>query len=303
MTINTSTHPKLLWPGIHAIWGQEYAEHAEEYTDLFDQLESSKAYEQDVMVTGFGLAPVKPETQGMAFEDEMQGGISTYMHIAYALGYIVSYEELQDNLYEQVAARRARANAFSMRQTIENVAAFLYNNATSTTYFTTWDSVALASASHVNAAGGSFSNILSPGADMSETALEDVCVQIMGFTNDKGLQINLMPRSLHVHRSRWFQSNRVLKSTLQSDTMSNNINVLRATNALPGGVKVNHYFNNAGRWFVRTNVPNGMQMFWRQRPMFDQDNDFDTKNAKAASYMRFSVGCTDPRAIITSDAP
>jgi hypothetical protein len=301
--INTGTHPKLLWPGVHAVWGQTYAEHAEEYTDLYDVKDSMQAYEQDVILTRFGLAPVKPETQGIAFDDEMQGGITTYTHIAYALGYIVSHEEIKDNLYKQVAERRAAGNAFSMRQTVENVAAFLYNNAFVTTYFTTWDGVALCSASHVNASGGTFSNALTPAADLSEVALEDMCIQIMGATDDRGNLISVMPRSLHVHRNEWFNANRILQSTLQSGTANNDINVLKATNALPGGVKVNHYFTAPHAWFLRTNVPNGMTFFWRERPTFDQDNDFDTKNAKAASYMRCSVGCTDPRSLYGSNGP
>lgn len=311
--ITTGAHPKLLWPGVHAVWGQMYSEHAEEYGALYEVKDSSQAYETDVQVTGFGLAPVKPETQGIAFDGEYQGGITNYVHIAYALGYIVSHEEIKDNLYKQVAERRAAANAFSMHQTVENVCAFLYNNAFSTTYFTTWDGAALCSNSHLNAAGGAswgngaaagqWSNVLNPGADLSEAALEDMCIAIMGAQGDRGLLINIMPQSLHVSRFEWFNANRILKSVLQAGTSNNDINVLKATNSIPGGIHVNHYFTSPHAWFLRTNVPNGMTMFWRERPTFDQDNDFDTKNAKAASYMRFSVGCTDPRGIFGSNGP
>lgn len=301
--INTGSHPKLLWPGIHAVWGQIYAEHQEEFSDLYDQLNSGKAYEQDVQVTGFGLAPVKGQGQSLAYDSEMQGWITTYAHVAYALGYIVTYEELQDNLYKEVATRRAKANAFSMRQTTENVAAFLYNNAFTTTYYAMPDGQPLISSAHVNPSGGTFSNALTPGADLSEASLEDICIQIMQTTQDRGLLISNMPQSLHIAPSEWYNANRVLKSTLQSHTGNNAINVLKATNAFPKGIKLNHYFTNPNAWFIRTNIPNGMQMFWRNRPSFDQDNDFDTKNAKAASYMRFSVGCTDPRGIYGSNPP
>lgn len=301
--INTGTHPKLLWPGIHAVWGQMYAEHQTEYTDLYNVDSSNMAYETDVQVTGFSLAPIKPETQGGAYQGESQGGITNYVPIPYALGYIVSHEERKDNLYEVVSQRRAKANAFSMSQTIENVCAFLYNNAFSTTYFTTWDAAALISATHSNASGGTFSNALSPAADLAEASLEDLITQIMGAQGDTGLLINVMPTSLHVHRSEWFNANRILKSTLQSGSANNDINVLKATNALPGGIKVNHYFTAPHAWFLRTNVPNGMTMFWREKPDLAQDNDFDTKNAKALSYMRFSVGCTDPRGIFASNGP
>jgi hypothetical protein len=301
--INTGTHPKLLWPGIHAIWGQMYDSYATEYEQLYSIESSEKAYEQDVQVTGFGLAPQKTQGGPITYDSEFQGIITTYYHIAYALGYIVTYEELRDNLYEEVSMRRAKANAYSINQTIENVAAFLYNNAFSTSYYTTGDGAALVSTAHVNATGGNYSNALSPAADLSEAALEDLTIQIMGTQNDRGLLINILPRSLHIPRQEWYNANRILKSVLQSNTTSNNINVLNATNAFPEGIKLNHYFTAPHAWFIRTNVPNGMTMFWRDRPEFSQDNDFDTKNAKAATYMRFSVGCTDPRGVFGSNGP
>ena len=301
--INTGSHPKLLWPGIHAIWGQIYNEHATEYTDLYNIEDSDKAYEQDVEVTGFGLAQVKSQGAGATYDTEIQGIVTTYQHIAYSLGYIVTFEELRDNQYEEVSMRRAKANAFSINQTVENVGAFLYNNAFTTTYFTTGDGAALVSTSHVNATGGTYSNALTPAADLSEAAIEDLTIQIMGVQNDRGLLINIMPESLHVPRQEWYNANRILKSVLQSNTANNNINVLKATNAFPKGIKMNHYFTAPHAWFIRTNCPQGMTMFWRDRPMFDQDNDFDTKNAKAYTYMRFSVGCTDPRGIFGSNGP
>ena len=301
--INTGSHPKLLWPGIHATWGQVYAEHITEYTDLYQIEDSDKAYEQDVQVTGFGLAPIKGQGAPVQYDSEIQGSITTYQHIAYALGYNVTFEELRDNLYEEVSMRRVKANAFSINQTIENVAAFIYNNAFSSSYYTTGDGQPLISTTHVNATGGTYSNALTPAADLSEVALEDLTIQVMGTQNDRGLLINILPVSLHVPRQEWYNANRILKSVLQSGTANNNINVLKATNALPGGIKMNHYFTAPHAWFVRTNCPNGMTMFWRDRPIFDQDNDFDTKNAKASTYMRFSVGCTDPRGIFASNGP
>ena len=295
--INTGSHPKLLWPGIREIWGQRYDSHPGEYTDLFEIRNSSRAYEQDVEITGFGLAPVKAQGAGIAYDSESQGWVTTYAHLAYALGYIVTKEELDDNLYREVSQRRAKANAFSINQTIENVAAFLYNNAFSSTYYATPDGQALISAAHVNSIGGTFSNKLAVDSDLSEAALENMCIQIMGATQNRGLLISVMPRSLHIAPSEWFNANRILKSVLQSNTNNNAINVLKATNAFPEGIKLNHYFTDPDAWFVRTNVPNGMTFFWRTKPQFDQDNDFDTKNAKAATYMRFGLGCTDPRGI------
>jgi hypothetical protein len=246
---------------------------------------------------------VKAQGTPITYDSEMQGWISTYSHIAYALGYIVTHEEIKDNLYKEVSARRSKANAFSCNQTIENVAAFLYNNAFATTYFAMPDGQPLISAAHVNASGGTFSNALTPGADLSEAALEDIGIQIMNATQDRGLKISVMPRSLHIPTQEWYNANRILKSVLQSGTANNDINVLKATNAFPEGIKMNHYFTSPSRWFVRTNIPNGMKFYWREKPEFDQDNDFDTKNAKAATYFRMSVGCTDPRGIYGSDGP
>jgi hypothetical protein len=298
--ITTGSHPKALWPGVRAFWGQVYDSYDKEYEALYDWETSEKAYEEDVQITGFGLAPIKPQGQPLEFDSEFQGFVTRYVHIAYALGYAVTFEELQDNLYEEVSMRRAKANAFSINQTVENVAAFLYNNAFVTTYFTTADGAALISTSHVNAAGGTWSNQLSPGAALSEAALEDICIQIMGTQNDRGLLINVMPVSLHVPRQLWFVANRILRSERQSGTANNDINVLKATNVFPGGIKLNHFFSSPTAWFVRTNCPNGMTAFWRNKPILEKDNDFSTKSALASTYMRFSVGCTDPRGIFGS---
>jgi hypothetical protein len=301
--INTGTHPKLLWPGVRAILGQIYAEHMKEYPELYEILDSDQAYEEDVQVTGFQLPVVKAEGTSGTYDAEVQGIITRYTHIAYSLGFIVTEEEQDDNLYEKVATDRAKANAFSIQQGIENVAAFLYNNAFSSTYFTTGDGVALCSNAHINATGGTYSNVLSPGADLSEASLEDLTIQIMGAQNDRGLLINIMPRSLHIARQEWYNAERILKSVLQSDTSSNNINVLKATNAFPAGIKMNHYFTTPHAWFIRTNCQKGMTMFWRKQPDLKYDNDFSTRNILALAVLRYSLGCTDPRGVYGSNGP
>jgi len=301
--INSGTHPKLLWPGIHTVWGQVYDSHPKEYEDLYDIETSKKAYEQDVQVTGFGLATVKGQGAPVQYDSESQGFITTYSHVAYALGYIVTKEELDDNLYKEVSTRRAKANAFSINQTVETVAALVYNDAFTGAYYQSSDGQPLISTAHVQVSGGTFSNRLSPDADLSEAALEDINIQIMQMTMDRGLKISAMPLSLHVAPSEHYNAHRIMKSVLQNDTANNAINVLKATNAYPKGIKLNHFFTNPQAWFVRTNIPNGMTFFWRTKPEFDQDNDFDTKNAKAATYMRFSLGNTDPRGIYGSNGP
>lgn len=296
--ISTGNHPKALWPGIKAWWGRSYDKLPEEYKMLFDMESSDKQYEEDVQVTGFGLAPVKAEGTSIVFDSEIQGFVSRYTHVAYALGYIVTYEELQDNLYEVVSKRRSEALAFSMKQTKENVAANVYNRAFTTGY-NFGDGTILCNAAHPTTSG-SQSNVLSVAADLSEASLEDMLVQIMLATNDKGLRISLMPQSLIVAPQGWFEANRILKSTLQNDTANNAVNVLKAESAIPGGIKMNHYLTDSDAWFVRTNAPRGMIGYQRNPISFDQDNDFNTKNAKSMAYERYSFGVTDWRALFGS---
>ena len=293
--ITTGAHPKALWPGIHAWWGRSYNEHKEEFPDLFDRETSDKSYEEDVEITGFGLAPVKNEGTSIMYDTETQGAVNRYTHVAYALGYIVTYEELRDDLYEAVSKRRAQALAFSMRQTKENVGANVYNRAFNSSY-TFGDGATLISSSHPTVAGNQ-SNLLTTAADLSEAAIEDLVIQIMQTQSNRGLRISNLPQSLHVPTQLWFEANRILKSVLQNDTANNAINALRATNAFPKGINVNHYFTSATAWFIRTNIPRGMTYFSRESVSFDQDNDFDTKNAKAACYERYSFGVTDWRQI------
>ena len=300
--ITTASHPKALWPGIKAFWGQVYDEHKEEYSNLFDSDTSSMNYEEDVQLTGFGLAPVKSEGSGVAYDSELQGFTTRYTHVAYALGYIVTKEELDDNLYEQVSRRRAAALAMSFRQTKENVGANIYNRAFNATYLG-GDGVSLANTAHPNTSGGTFANKPSVDADLSEASLEDALTAIMGFQNDRGLLINVMPRSLVVDRQNWWNSNRIMKSAYTPTTANNAVNVLVATNALPEGIVMNHYLSSPNAWFVRTNIQNGLKYYSRVGIQFDQDNDFDTMNAKAKGYERYSFGWTDPRAIFGVNGP
>lgn len=300
--ITTGSHPKALWPGVKAWWGRTYNEHAEQWPMLFDQDTSNQNYEEDVQVTGFGLVPVKPENSGTVYTSEQQGFITRYVHLTYSLGYIVTKEELEDNRYEVVSKRRSGSLAFSFRQTKENVAANIYNRAFNSS-FTGGDGVSLLNTAHPNTSGGTFSNMLSVGADLSEASLEDLIIQIMGTTDDVGNLINIMPQRLLVPRQEWFNANRIMKSVLQPGTANNDVNVLKATNAIPGGIAMNHYFTAPHAWFIRTNCPNGMKMYQRVGITFEQDNDFDTDNAKAKSRERYSFLWTDPRGLFGSNGP
>lgn len=296
--ISTGSHPKALWPGIHAWFGRQYNEHKVEYTDLFDTQTSSKAYEEDVLATGFGLAPVKPEGGAVSYDSETQGFTKRYTHVAYSSGYIVTKEENADNLYETVSKRRSQALAFSFRQTKENVGANVYNRGFNSSYVG-GDGKELFATDHPTKSG-SQSNELATAADLSEAALEDMVIQIMGATNDRGLKISLMPKCLILPRQLWFEGNRIVKSTLQNDTANNAVNALRVTNTFPEGIKINHYLTDQDAWFIRNNCPRGMTCFDREIEDFQQDNDFDTSNLKAKKYERYSFGWTDWRQVYGS---
>lgn len=302
--ISTASHPKALWPGIKQWWGQTYDEHAVEYTDLFDSDTSGQNYEEDVQLTGFGLAPRKPEGSGTAYDSEVQGFTTRYTHIAYALGYIVTKEELDDNLYEQVSRRRSAALAMSFRQTKENVAANVYNRAFNASY-TGGDAKSLAATDHPNTSGGTWSNRPTVDVDLSETALEDAVIAIMGLQNDRGLLINITPQTLIIPRQEVFNAQRILQSKYQTGNANNDVNIIASGNYLPGGFKVNHYLTSPHAWFIRNTIPGktGLKYYERVGIQFDQDNDFDTMNAKAKGYERYSFGWSDPRAIWGVNGP
>lgn len=294
--IQSGAHPKALWPGVKAWFGMKYNEYPLECMDLFDWETSSQAYEEDVETTGFGLAPIKAQGAGLVYDSHSQGAIARYTHAAYALGYIVTKEEIADNLYQNKSFSRSEALAFSMRQTRENVAANVYNRLTNTGYLG-GDGKALGVSDHPDVVGGTQSNIAATSADLSEVALEDLLIQIAGATNSRGLKISLMGQKLIVPRGLMFEAARILNSTLQSGTANNDINAVRSMGMLPGGYVVNHYLTDSDAWFIRTNAPRGLIGYNRQTVEFDTDNDFDTKNARASAYERYSVGWTDWRGL------
>lgn len=302
--ITTGSHPKLLWPGIKSVWGYIYDEFPTEYTDLFETEKSDKAYEEYVQVVSFGLAQVKPQGQGISYDSESQGAVTRATNVTIALGYQVTMEELDDNLYEQVSKRRAAANARAMRLTKEFIGSNVYNRAFNATY-AGGDGVALCSAAHPLVFGGTAANTPSVAQDLSEASIEDAIITIMGFQDDRGLPSMFMPESLHVSRNEFFNAHRILDSVYQSGTGNNDINVLKAQNMLPKGIKMNHYFTGARPWFIRTNIAAGQGMIYQERmaPKFEQDNDFDTKNAKAGCIERYTFAWADWRGIFGVNAP
>jgi hypothetical protein len=300
MTITTGAHPLALWPGIHSWFGAVYNEHGQEWKDLFDLDSSTQNFERVATTTGFGLVPEKSQGGSFSYVDHGQQWKHDFVHVAYGMGYIVTYEEKRDNLYEQLGKERSGALGFSFRQTTEVVHANIYNRAFNSSYL--WgDSKEICATDHPMANGSTFSNELNPAADFSETSLEDLLVQMSGATEDQGLNIALKAKTLIYPRQLQFEVKRVLDSVLQNDTANNAINAVN--DAIPNR-RMNHYLTDADAWFIRTDIPDGMVCFARDHfpaPLFEQDNDFDTKNAKAAGYMRFSAGSRNPRGLYGSE--
>ena len=295
--IATGNHPKALWPGVYSWFGAKYDEHEKQYPKLFDIKSSSKNFEELVQHTGFGLAPVKPEGSGTAYDSHTQGYTARGINVAYSLGYIVTREELADNQYAEVSMRRAGSLAFSMAQTRENVGANVYNRVTTSGY-NGGDGVVLGSASHPSIAGNQ-SNILATPADLSEASLEDLTIQIMNALDPKGLKISLRPKCLVVPTALVYDANRILKSNLRVGTANNDTNALKLVGAIPE-IIVNNYLTDTDQWFIRTNAPDSLCWFDREMPQFTKDEDFDTDNAKAKGYMRFIPFWGDWRGLYSS---
>jgi hypothetical protein len=286
-TITTGSHPKHLWPGVFAFFGIAYQDHGEEWRDLVTVKDSSKNFEEMVLNSGFGLAPVKGQGASVSFDEDQQGYTARATHITYGLGYIVTREEIEDNQYESVSMDRALSLKISMVETKENVVANVFNRAFNSS-FTGGDGKELLAPDHPTRAGDQ-SNELATAADISEASVEDLVIQIMGATNDRGLKIKLMPQSLHVPRQLWFEANRIYNSVLQNDSANNAINALKALNVFPKGIKVNHYFTDSDAWFIRTNAPKGLTLFQRRGMEFTKDNEFSTENAMAKATERYSI--------------
>lgn len=294
MPITTSSFAKALWPGVNAWYGEAYNQHPVEYTDLFNTYTSRKAFEEDFGSSWFGLAAVKPEGGAVSYDTAQQGYLTRYTHVTYALGFIITREIVDDDQYDIVGQKRASGLAFSMRQTKEIVGANVYNGAF--TSYTTGDGLYLLDTSHTNVAGGTYDNITT-AATLSEAALEDLSILIMGATNDRGLNIALVPQSLIIPPALVFEADRILNSPLRVGTADNDLNALKNMGKFPGGVKVNHYLTSTTAYFLRTDCPDGMKHFERRGDDFTMDNDFDTDNAKYKATGRYSFGATDPRGL------
>lgn len=296
--ITTGSAPKLLWPGLDAIFGQTYNEHGLECKKLFDTKPSTKAYEEVQEIIAFGLAPEKEQGTSTQYGAWRQGFTSRFTNRAYALGFIVTREEIKDNQYEQVARQRTQRLAFSMRTTKEIVGANIYNRGFDA-LFPGADGSSLFATDH-DTDIGSQSNALTVPADLSEASLEDMLIQIEEAQDSAGLPIALRGKSLNVHPNEMFNATRILNSVLQNDTANNAINAIRDRGMLADGINVNHYFTDRDAWFVRTDVPDGLTNYEREPMDFSEDNDFDTENMKYKCYERYSFFWADWRSAFGS---
>ncbi len=299
MPIYTGNFAKALWPGVNAWYGKAYDEYPVEWDKLFDKHTSRKNFEEDIGVSSFGLAVVKDQGGPISYDTERQAFLTRYSHVVYGLGFIISREMYEDDLYDVVGQRKAKGLAFSMRQTKEVVGANVFNRAFSASYVG-GDGVAMCSTAHPNLAGGTWANKPGTDADLSEAALEQACIEIAQWTNDRGLRVAIRPKTLIIPVQIEFEANRILKSEYRVSTNYNDINVLNMQNRFPGGIVVNHYLTDTDAWFIKTDAPDGMKYFERRGDEFTMDNDFDTENAKYKATARYSFGWTDPRGVYGS---
>lgn len=295
--ISTGNIARLLQEGVNSVFGQAYDKHPMEWDKLFDSFTSRKNFELDQQFEGFGLAPEKPEGEGIKYDSQQEGFTPKYPNLTYGKGFIVTEEAMEDNLYN-LFAPKARALAFSMQQTKENVGANVYNRGFNSAFVMEGgDGEPLFSSSHVNGPSDAttFSNQLDVPADLSEASLEELLIQISEATDPRGLRIALQGMKLIVPPKQAFTAERITASVLQNDTANNAVNAIRSMGMLPEGFMVNHYLTSDKAWFIKTNSPDGMKYFTRREVRFEQDNDFGTSNMRFKATERYSFGWTDPR--------
>ena len=296
--ITTSSFAKALWPGVNAWYGKAYNDYQTEWDKLFEKNTSKKAYEEDVGLSGFGLAKVKSEGAAIEYDSERQGWTTRYNHVVYALGFIITREMFEDDQYDVVGQRKAKGLARSMRQTKEIVGANIFNRAFNSSY-KGGDQKEMCATDHPLVAGGTFANELTTASDLSEAALEQAAIDIYAFTDDRGLLIAAKPKKLVIASANQFEASRILEADGRTGTDSNDPNVLKNKCIIPETI-VNHYLTDSDAWFILTDVNDGLKYFERRGDAFEMDNDFDTENAKFKATARYSFGWSDPRGVFGS---
>ena len=298
MAINRAQLAKELEPGLNALFGMEYSRYENEHAEIFDQESSDRAFEEEVMLMGFGEAGVKQEGSAVQFDTATESFTARYTHETIALAFSLTEEAVEDNLYDTLSARYTRSLARSMAYTKQVKATNVLNNAFATAG---GDGVSLVNTAHPTALGGNFSNKSATNADLNETSLEQAMIDIAGFIDERGLKIAMQGRKLIIPVNTQFVADRVLNSTLRVGTADNDINAMRNMGMLPDGYVVNHYLLDTDAFFIKTDAPNGFKHFVRAPLTTGMEGDFDTGNMRYKARERYSFGFSDPRCVYGSE--
>jgi hypothetical protein len=296
MAISRAQLVKELEPGLNALFGLEYNRYENQHAEIFPSETSDRAFEEEVMLSGFASAPTKAEGAGVVFDTAGETFTARYTHETIALAFSITEEAIEDNLYDRLAARYTRALARSMSNTKQVKAAAVLNNAQVTTV-TGGDGVSLINASHPLATGGTFSNVLSVAADLNETSLEQSLIDIQSFVDERGLKIALNGVKMIIPKELQFTAERLMKSPQRVGTADNDINALANMGMIPQGYRVNNYLTDTDSFFIMTDSPNGFKHFVRSPIKTAMEGDFDTGNVRFKARERYSFGFSDPRCV------
>jgi hypothetical protein len=299
MAISRAQLLKELLPGLNALFGLEYARYGEEHKEVYETETSERSFEEETKLSGFSAAPVKPEGSAIAYDNAQEAWSTRYNHETIALGFSITEEAIEDNLYDSLSARYTKGLARAMAYTKQVKAAAVLNNGFSSTYLG-GDGVALFSTAHPLVSGGTNSNTPATQADLNETSLEAAVIQIAGWTDERGLLIAAKPKKLVVPPQLMFVATRLLETELRVGTNNNDINALKNNGAIPEGYTVNHFLTDPNAWFLTTDVPNGLKHFVRTPLQNSMDGDFDTGNVRYKARERYSFGWSDPLGVFGS---
>ena len=299
MAISRAQLLKELLPGLNALFGLEYARYGEEHKEIYEVESSERSFEEETKLAGFVAAPVKNEGQGIAYDNAQEAWTARYNHETIALGFSITEEAVEDNLYDSLSSRYTKALARAMAYTKQVKGAAILNNAFSGSYLY-GDGVSLCSTAHPLVNGATNSNRPTTGVDLNETSLENAVIQIAAWTDEKGLLIAAKPKKLVIPPALMFVATRLLETTQRVGTADNDINALKSNGSIPGGYTVNHFLTDTNAWFLLTDVPNGLKHFVRTSLDTKMDGDFDTGNVRYKARERYSFGVSDPMGLYGS---
>jgi hypothetical protein len=299
MAISRAQLAKELEPGLNALFGLEYARYDNEAAEIYDTESSERAFEEEVMLSGFGSAPVKTEGTAVSFDDAQEAYTARYTMETIALAFSITEEAIEDNLYDRLASRYTKALARSMSNTKQVKGAATLNNAFDSS-FVGGDGLELISTAHVLVNGNTWRNEPTTAADLNETSLENGLIDVAGFVDERGLKVSVRGQKLIIPAALQFVADRLLESTLRPGTADNDINATRNMGMLPQGYTVNHYLTDTDAWFMRTDAPRGFIHFERMPMSTKMEGDFDTGNVRFKARERYSFGYSDPRCVYGS---